>query len=137
MDNIDILTEFHLKTKEQLYNWTVGQLPYVGEAVSVSLDYLWETPSSLSTRDGVTLFLAQYLASKTVQGTDAAEYEIDYRGLYADWFYEGEFFAALAFYPEDEDELSDVVLDATGVDGVRASGRQARYAESQDITTWL
>lgn len=116
MENIDILTEFHLKTKEQLYNWTVGQLPYVGEAVSVSLDYLWETPSSLSTRDGVTAFLAQYYASKTIQGDDGTEYEMDYRGLYADWFYEDDFFAALAFYPEDEDELSDVVLDAAGVE---------------------
>ena len=115
MNNLDSHRDYHIKTVQQIIELTVGQLPYVGEGVSTSLGYLWDTPESINTRDGKDSYLAQYLASKTLRA-NGEEYEVDYRGLYADWFYEGNLYAALAFYPQDKETLSKAVLELTGVD---------------------
>lgn len=114
MDNLETHRDFHIKTIQQIGELTVGQIPYFGEGVSTSLGYFWDTPGSINTRNGQAPYLAQYLASKTLKA-NGVEYEVDYRGLYADWFYDEDLYAAIAFYPEDKETLSEAVLELTDV----------------------
>lgn len=94
--------EWHRKAVEEGAGFLSGLLPGgLGTAIDVALSWKWEMQSSIATETGNTATISEYYFSLPVKAIspDADEHvenelNLDFRGLYIDWFEKDDVFYA-------------------------------------------
>lgn len=118
--DIEFRGEWHRKAVEEGTGGLLGSLPGpLGTTLETAFSWKWNLTTSVTTETGNTSHISEYyfslpLTSVSADAEEQVETEtaLDFRGLYIDWFAEGNvFYAAGGIYPESENRLNEQLTD--------------------------
>ncbi|ELZ68778.1 hypothetical protein C457_10971 [Haloferax prahovense DSM 18310] len=111
--------EWHRKAVSEGAGFLVGLVPVIGDGLSTAFSWKWDLQTTLTTATGATASISEYYFSLSLSSiAENAEEEIenevdiDFRGIYIDWFTEGNVFYSMGgVYPESEERLNEQLTD--------------------------
>jgi|AntDeeMinimDraft_4_1070355.scaffolds.fasta_scaffold10344_3 hypothetical protein len=115
--------EWHRKAASEGAGFLGGLVPGIGDGISTAISWKWDLQTTLTTAPGNTASLSEYYfslpigaISENAEDEIENEVDIDFRGLYIDWFVEENVFYSMGgVYPESEERLSEQLTN--GFDG--------------------
>ena len=113
------LLEWHRGVAKQGIEYTLSQIPYVGSVASGISSSEWDLSTSETTATGHTPSISEHYVSLPLSaiaenGGEEVENEVDldFRGIYIDWFTEDNvFYSVGGIYPESEERLNEQLTD--------------------------
>lgn len=117
--NVEFHGEWHRKAVEEASGSVIGEIPIVGSGLATVFSWKWNLTTTITTKTGNTSHISEYYFSLPLSSISASaqqkietETSLDFRGMYVDWFAEGNvFYAAGGIYPEDEARLNEQLSD--------------------------
>ena len=111
--------EWHRKAVSEGGGFLVGLVPVIGDGLSTAFSWKWDLQTTLTTATGNTGSISEYYFSLPLNAiAENAEEEIenevnlDFRGIYIDWFAEGNVFYSIGgVYPESEKRLNEQLTE--------------------------
>jgi hypothetical protein len=107
--------EWHRKAVSEGGGFLAGLFPGIGDVLSIAFSWKWDLQTTLTTATENTGSISEYYFSlplNSIAENAGEEIEdevnLDYRGIYIDWFAEGNVFYSMGgVYPESEERLNE------------------------------
>lgn len=111
--------EWHRKAVSEGAGFLAGLVPVIGDGLSTAFSWKWDLQTTLTTATGNSGSISEYYFSLPLNSiAENAEEEIenevnlDFRGIYIDWFAEGNVFYSIGgVYPESEKRLNEQLTE--------------------------
>lgn len=116
---LEFAGEWHRKAVSEGVGFLAGQIPVIGDGLSTAISWKWDLQTTMTTATGNTGSISEYSFSLPLEaiaenaGEEIEnEVDLDFRGIYIDWFAEGNVFYSIGgVYPESKERLNEQLTD--------------------------